>query len=68
MRQALRRWGLAAVLAAALGSMAGAASAAETVRVGYQKYGTFLLLKARGLCRPPGPLRQSYTPRSRRDE
>lgn len=49
MRQTVRRWGLAAALAAALGTMASVASAAETVRIGYQKYGTFLLLKARGL-------------------
>jgi sulfonate transport system substrate-binding protein len=49
MRHALRKIGLAFALAAALGSVAGAASAAETLRVGYQKYGTFLLLKARGL-------------------
>src|SRR6476661_10027412 len=49
MSHIVRRWGLACAWAAALGSIAGAASAAEAVRVGYQKYGTFLLLKARGL-------------------
>src|SRR5689334_14503582 len=46
MRQVFRRFGLAITLAAALGCVAGTASAAEAVRVGYQKYGTFLLLKA----------------------
>jgi sulfonate transport system substrate-binding protein len=40
----------AATVTAFIGAYSGGATAADkTVRVGYQKYGTFLLLKARGL-------------------
>src|SRR4051812_8635335 len=49
MRLAFSKFGMVVALAAALGTIASVASAGETVRVGYQKYGTFLLLKARGL-------------------
>jgi sulfonate transport system substrate-binding protein len=49
MRLAFSKFGMVVALAAALGTIASVARAGETVRVGYQKYGTFLLLKARGL-------------------
>lgn len=43
----LRR-GLVALLAAAVSSAAFAANEAHTLRIGYQKYGTLVLLKAKG--------------------
>src|SRR5580700_10185955 len=51
MKSLLRRFAPVAIAAAMLaGFTVGSAEAAEkVVRVGYQKYGTFLLLKARGL-------------------
>ena len=44
----LRHVAVAASVALSLATT-GAGAADKTVRVGYQKYGTFLLLKARGL-------------------
>ena len=51
MQSLFKKFALGAAAAAILGCfVAGGAEAADkTVRVGYQKYGTFLLLKARGL-------------------
>jgi sulfonate transport system substrate-binding protein len=51
MKSILRRFAPVAIAAAMLAgfTVEGAEAAEKVVRVGYQKYGTFLLLKARGL-------------------
>lgn len=48
MRTTTLRRGLVALLAAAISSAALAADPANTLRIGYQKYGTLVLLKAKG--------------------
>ncbi len=48
MRTPYLRRGLVALLAAAISSAALAADDAHTLRIGYQKYGTLVLLKAKG--------------------
>ena len=48
MRTTYLRRGLVALLAAAISSAALAADEAHTLRIGYQKYGTLVLLKAKG--------------------
>ena len=48
MRTTYLRRGLVALLAAAISSAALAADDANTLRIGYQKYGTLVLLKAKG--------------------
>jgi sulfonate transport system substrate-binding protein len=48
MRKVLLRRGLVALFAAAVAMGAITSAQAETLRIGYQKYGTLVLLKARG--------------------
>jgi sulfonate transport system substrate-binding protein len=48
MRPVILRRGLVALLAAAVSFGAVTQAQADTLRIGYQKYGTLMLLKAKG--------------------